>query len=124
MKFNSTYGLKQDSSFKGEGFYSISSSWRNGSRPILKIRLARWTPKYSRENCAILYYDVQTKDEIIKILESYKDFDFKAIENEFETMWNKDNFEDKGYFNTGETDKWWNEKFFPYIRNKIKIINQ
>ena len=67
MEFNSTYGLKQDNSFRDEGFYSISSSWGSGSRPILKIRLARWKPKSSRENCAILYYDVQTKDEAIKI---------------------------------------------------------
>jgi hypothetical protein len=116
---NSTYGISYDFSFKGEEFYSVSSHWKLGSRPILKIRVANWTPKTSRNKQAILYYDVKTKQEALNIIESYRSFDFKAIEDEFEKMWNKDNFEDKGYFNTGQTNDWWNNKFYPYIRNFI-----
>lgn len=116
---NSTYGVSRDWSYKGECFYSISSSWRLGSRPILKIRIANWSPKYDRNNHSILYYDVQTEIEALDILKKYKDFDFKSVENEFETIWIKDNFEDKGFFNTGETNIWWDTKFLPYIRSKI-----
>jgi len=116
---NSTYSICHDFSYKLEEFYSVSTHWTLGSRPILKIRIARWKPKSSRVNSAIIYYDVTTKQEALDILKTYETFDFKSIEDEFEKMWNKDNFENKGYFNTGETDNWWNNKFYPYIRNLI-----
>lgn len=121
--FNSTYGLNYDFSFKGEIFYSISSSWRLASRPILKIRVANWKPKVDRNNQAIFYYDVSKDTDAKNILDLYKDFNFVEIENEFEKMWNEDNFKNKGYFNTGETDTWWNTKFLPYIRDKYKKPN-
>lgn len=123
---NSTYGVHFDFSYRNEMFYSISSSWRPGSRCILKIRIAKWKPKQDRSNNAIMYHEVTTKEEALVILNTYKDFDFLSIEDEFEAMWKKDNFDDKGYFNTGETDNWWNNKFFPYMRNYInnKINNQ
>lgn len=118
---NSTYGVRYDYSLKSEEFYSVSTHWNPGSRPILKIRIAKWTPKYPRDNQAIIYYDVTTKQEALDILKSYESFDFKKVENEYEKMWNKDNFEDKGFFNTGETNNWWNNKFYPYIRNILNI---
>lgn len=119
MKYNSTYGLRHDWSYKSEQFYSISTSWRLGSRPILKIRIAHWKHKNDRTNSAIMYYDVCSKQQAQNILTNYESFDFKIIEDEFETMWLKDNFEDKGYFNTGETNNWWNNKFLPYIRTLL-----
>lgn len=122
-QFKSTYGLRKDWSYRGELFYRFSSSWRPGSRPILNIRVANWTPKVSRENSAIIYYDVTSTEKAQEILTHYTNFNFKRIENEFEKMWVKDNFEDKGFFNSGETDYWWNNKFLPYIRQFI-IDNQ
>lgn len=116
---NSTYGVHYDYSRRSEQFYSVSSSWRPGSRPILKIRVARWLPKTNRENSAIIYLEAYNIDEAKELLKKYEDFDFKGVEEAFEAMWLKDNFEDKGHFNTGETDNWWNTKFLPYIRKQI-----
>ena len=122
MELKSTYGLIKDWSYRGEIFYTVPSLWNHGSIPILKIRIANWKPKYDRSDTAIFYYDVRTKEDANKILGLYKLYNFKKIEKEAEKMWNKDNFDDKGCFNSGETDNWWTNKFIPYIRLKYPKI--
>lgn len=118
---NSTYGLHKDWSYKSELFWSVSLSWRCHVC-ILKIRIAKWKPKQDRSNQAIFYYDVTSDNEALAIMETYKDYDFKAIENLFEALWKRDNFDNKGYFNTGETSIWFRDIFLPLARAKFKPI--
>lgn len=109
---NSTYGIHYDFSFVGEEFYSVSSSWRLGSRPILKIRVANWKPKQNRSNQALFYYEVKTKEEALKIINEHESFDFKKYEEMFEKEWTK-----TGSSITGENNKWWNEYFIPLVKS-------
>ena len=98
---NSTYGLQTDWSYQNELFWYISLSWRCSVR-ILKIRSAPWKPN--------------------AILDTYRDYDFKAIENLFEDLWKRDNFDNKGHFNTGERIKWFRDIFLPLARAKFKPL--
>jgi hypothetical protein len=122
-KMKSTYKLRKGHSFKGEAFYEIPCSWRPGARPVLKIRIAAWRPKEDRANQAVYYYDVDTHAQADDILTRWRGFDFTLVQEEYEKMWCKDNFEDEGYFNTGQTTKWWTEKFIPYIIKQFKQPN-
>ena len=56
--FISTYGLRNDWSYKGEEFISVGLTWKLGVSNIdaLKIRIAKWKPKYDRSNQAIFYF--------------------------------------------------------------------
>lgn len=122
MELKSTYGLRKDWSYRSETFFIIPLTWRLGVSKIelLKIRVASWRPKYDRTNQSIFYFDVNTKDEALEIIEKNKDFDFKKIENFFEKM-----YLNRGQktMNTGETEKWLNEIVIPKIREKFKINN-
>ncbi len=118
---NSTYGLQTDWSYQNELFWYISLSWRCSVR-ILKIRSAPWKPKNDRSDEAIFYYDVTSDKEANAILDTYRDYDFKAIENLFEDLWKRDNFDNKGHFNTGERIKWFRDIFLPLARAKFKPL--
>jgi len=119
MNFKSTYNIRRDWSYKGENFISIPLTWRLGvcSIDILKIRIAHWKPKYNRSNQAIYYYDVTSKQEADVILDSFKEFDFKAVEDYFEAKY----LVDKPGHTTGIVDKWLNEVLIPDIRAKFII---
>ncbi len=113
---NSTYGVHLDWSFVGEEFYSVSMHWRC-RLPILKIRIANWKPKHDRSNGALFYYDVKTKQEALDILNKYKDFNFKEIEDWYDEYWIKSNI---GY-TTGILHKWWNDVIIPEGRIKFQL---
>ncbi len=120
--FKSTYGLKKDSSFRGESFRSIPLTWRLGvcNIEILKVRVASWRPKLSRSNSAVFYYEVDTLEKADNILLGYKDFSFKKVENLFEDMYIKDNVLKK---NTGAIMEWLMGVFIPKARELFPIQN-
>ena len=112
--FISTYGLKNDWSYKGEKFKNIALTWKLGVSNIyaLKIRIANWKPKYDRSNQAIFYFDVKTEDESIEILKSFEKFNFKKLEKRFDNWFDKDLVRIK---NTGDTQKWLSQ-IIPVLR--------
>lgn len=118
IKFRSTYGLSKDASFRGESFRHMPLTWRLGvcSIDILKIRIASWTPKLSRKNSAVFYYDVDTVEKANEILNRYEVFNFKRIESYFEKEYLQDNILGK---NTGETMDWLTNTFLPKARSKF-----
>ena len=112
-----TYNTQSDFSFVGEQFVTVPCHWRPGSFPTLKIRQASWKPKQNRDNSAIYYFDVKTKEEVNAVLESFKDFDFKRIEEEYVEHYGKL----QRILNTGENREWWTKTFIPYIREKYPL---
>lgn len=103
--FLSTYGLKNDWSYRGEKFKYIPLTWKLGVSRIeaLKIRIASWKPKNDRSNQSIFYFDVKTEAEALQILKKFENVDFKKLENRFDEWFDKDCVRIK---NTGETQKW------------------
>ena len=103
--FSSSYGLKNDWSYKSEKFKCIPLTWKLGVSRIeaLKIRIANWKPKQDRSNQAIFYFDVQTEEAAIKLLKNFEKFDFKQLEDRFDKWFDKDRVNLK---NTGDTQKW------------------
>ena len=112
--FISTYGLKNDWSYKGEKFKNIPLTWKLGVSRIeaLKIRIANWKPKYYRGNQAIFYFDVKTEVEANEILKRFEKFNFKKLEKRFDELFEKDSIRMK---NTGDTEKWL-LKIIPMLR--------
>lgn len=117
---NSTYGLKKDWSYRGEEFYIVPLTWRLGvcGIDILKIRIANWRSKYNRSNQAIFYYDVKSKEEANKILDLYKDYNFKTVENWFEKEYKESNI---GH-TTGVVNNWLDTVIIPAARKKFNIV--
>lgn len=115
--FISTYGLKNDWSYKGEKFKNIALTWKLGVSRIeaLKIRIANWKPKYDRSNQAIFYFDVKTEKEANEILEKFEKFNFKKLEKRFDDLFEKDSVRIK---NTGDTNKWL-LKIIPVLRSEF-----
>jgi len=103
--FISTYGFKKDWSYRGEEFYFIPLTWKLGVSNIeaLKIRISKWKPKFDRENQAIFYFDVETKEEAKLVLDKFKAFNFKKLEDKFDSIFNDENVRLK---NSGETKEW------------------
>lgn len=114
---NSTYGITRDSSFCGENFKSITLHWNCGIQ-LLKIRIANWKPKQSRDNCALFYYDVKTEKEATDIIDMYKNFNFKEVEEWYEKKW----VADKPGSTTGVLYKWYVENVIPEGRSKFKQL--
>jgi len=112
----STYGLRYDYSYVNERFICISLSWKTCFLNALKIRIAKWRPTSDRSNQAIFYFDVRTKEEAEIILDKFKDFDFKKLEDRFDSLFDK---EANGK-NTGELHKW-NEKIIPLLRSEFPL---
>lgn len=114
--FVSTYGLRNDWSYKGEKFKNIALTWKLGVSNIeaLKIRIAR-KPKYDRSNQAIFYFDVKTENEAIEILKKFEKFNFKKLEKRFDDLFEKDSVRMK---NTGDTEKWL-LKIIPVLRSEF-----
>lgn len=115
--FISTYGLKNNWSYKGEKFKNIALTWKLGVSRIeaLKIRIANWKPKYDRSNQAIFYFDVRTEKEANEILKKFEKFNFKKLEKRFDDLFDKDSVRTK---NTGDTDKWL-LKIIPVLRSEF-----
>lgn len=114
---NSTYGIRIDRSFRQELFASVPLTWMLGvsSVDILKVRKARWRPKFDRSNSAVFYIDVNDPEQFAEVLSTFENFDFKAIEDLFNEMFLKT----KRCMNTGETQEWLHSKFLPTARAKF-----
>lgn len=115
--FISTYGLKNDWSYRGEKFKNIALTWKLGVCRIeaLKIRIANWKPKYDRSNQAIFYFDVKTEKEANEILKKFEKFNFKKLEKRFDDLFENDSVRIK---NTGDTEKWL-LKIIPVLRSEF-----
>ena len=118
MEIKSTYGIKTNFSYKDEFFYYIPLTWRLGVNRIelVKIRVAGWKPKGNRENQAIFYFDVKTKNEALEIIDEIKDYDFKRVENFFEKLY----LQYPLNYNTGERYEWLEKIAIPATREKFK----
>jgi len=120
IEFISTWGLKRDWSYRGEEFIYIPLTWKLGVSNIeaLKIRIAKWRPKYNRSNQALIYYEVNTQEQAQVILNSYVNFNFKHLEKRFDELYERD----RGMMmNTGDTCKWL-LGIIPILRNEFLII--
>lgn len=115
--FLSTYGLKNDWSYKGEKFKYIPLTWKLGVSRIeaLKIRIANWKPKHDRSNQAIFYFDVESEQEAKCILKNFDGFNFKKLETRFDEWFDKDCVRMK---NTGDTREWL-LKVIPILRSEF-----
>lgn len=120
-RFKTTYGVKRDWSYRGEIFYYIPLTWKLGVSRIeaIKIRIARWKPKWDRSNQSIFYFDVESEEQAANILNRFEKFNFKKLENRFDKLFEKDKVKTK---NTGDTSKWILE-ILPILRTEFSIDN-